>query len=140
MFIVSGIVVIYTLALLVFILPNVAQNIRSLEEKNAKLIQKEVITLVRNFYQDLAMFRRNAIAGHKRELKNLGGTVWSIISAKYDQSKPENIGLILKAHALEFQEILKDIYQRNRDRLSTEALKEKLKEYIRIYRFNNGYG
>ena len=57
MLIVSSVIVIYTLAISIFVIPKINDSIYSLEEKNAKEILSKVVTITKNVSKDLESFR-----------------------------------------------------------------------------------
>ena len=140
MLVVTGVIVIYTLSVSIFVIPKIDHSIYSLEEKNAKDILDKVVTITKNVSNDLISFKKNSLQRHKGELKKLTDTVWSIIQIKYEQSKPQNIGNVLKKRGDAFKQNLMDFYNKNKNKMSKDELKSKIKEYINIYRYNNlGY-
>jgi len=140
MFVVSSAIFMYTLAIYIFVIPKVSNNISSLEEKNAHDSLSKVVTIVQNFNNDLKSYEKLALKKHKSELKNLTDTVWSIIQAKYEKSKPQNIGDLLKIRAENFNRNLTRFYNLNKDSMSKKELKKAISTYIRIYRYDNGIG
>jgi signal transduction histidine kinase/CheY-like chemotaxis protein len=140
MFIVGVVVIGYTVALLYIVLPEVERSTKSLEEKNAKEALSKISIVVKNVYKDLESFKLNAFQNHKEELKNLTETVWSIIDAKYAESKPENIDASLRRRAESFKKNLMRFYLQNRDRMSEQALRQAIVDYVRIHRYNDDTG
>jgi signal transduction histidine kinase len=140
MLVVSSVIVIYALAITVFAIPKIDDSIRSLEERNAKEVLSKIVTISQNVANDLESFKKRSLVRHKKELKNLTDTTWSIIQAKYEQSKPENIGITLKHRGDEFKLNLMQFYNEHKNTISKEELKEKIKSYINMYRYNNGTG
>ncbi|MEA3288589.1 MAG: cache domain-containing protein [Campylobacterota bacterium] len=140
MLIVTSVIIVYTLAISIFVLPKIDNSIQYLEEKNAKEVLNKVVTLTKKVTTDLKSFENDALQKHKLDLINLTDTVWSIINAKYTQSKPENIGNVLKSRGEEFKFNLWNLYNKNKDKMSSKALKQKIKDYIEFYRYNNGTG
>ena len=142
MIVVSGVIVIYTLAILAFVVPKIDSSIQSLEEKNAKEILNKVVTITQNVSKDLKSFKKDSLQKHKDELKHLTDTVWSIIQTKYEQSKPENLHTILKDRGEMFKKNLIHFYNTNKDKMTQTQMKEAIKNYTKIYRhdsLNTGY-
>ncbi|MEA2099462.1 MAG: cache domain-containing protein, partial [Campylobacterota bacterium] len=140
MFIVTSVIVVYTVVLYLFALPKIDESIQNLEERNAKEILSKVVIITKNVSKDLDTFKRDSLKRHKSELKSLTDTVWSIIQAKYEQSKPENIGDVLKIRAEEFKLSLMQFYDKNKNIMGKKELEETIKNYINMYRYNNNAG
>ena len=140
MLIVTSVIVVYTLSISIFVIPKIDNSIQNLEKKNAKEILSKVVTLTKNVSSNLEDFKQRSLQRHKKELKSLTDTTWSIIQAKYNQSKPENIGDVLKIRGEEFRSNLMQYYNKNKDGMSSKELKEKIKNYVNIYRYNNNSG
>ena len=140
MFVVSSAIIIYTLALYIFVIPKVSDSIRSLEEKNAHDTLSMVTTIVQNFDNNLQSYKKLALQKHKSELKKLTDTVWSIIQAKYENSNPKNIDNLLKLRAKQFEKSLISFYNKNKSSMSDKELKKAIATYIKIYRYNDSLG
>ena len=138
--IVTSIIVIYTLAISIFAIPKIDESIQNLEEKNAKEILAKVATITKNVYKDLESYKQITLQKHKDELKNLTDVAWSIIQLKYNQSKSENIGILLKKRGDEFKINLMNFYHKNKNKMSKNELKNAIKNYINIHRYNNNTG
>jgi len=111
-----------------------------LEEKNAKEVLKKIVLIVNNVHKDLQSFKETILEKHKQELTNLTDTIWTIIHTKYNQSKLENVGEILKNRSIEFKSNLMKFYNNNKNTMSEEELKNAIINYININRYNNGTG
>ena len=96
MLVVSSVIVIYTMAISIFVIPKIDTSIRYLEEKNAKEILRKVVTITKNVSNNLKDFKQKSLQEHKRELKNLTDTVYSIVKTKYKEfkSKKEVMNLV----------------------------------------------
>lgn len=129
-----------SIVLLAVVVPLVEESIQKLEERNAQDILGKVVALTRNFQRDIEDYRQDILEKHKAELKNLTQTVWSIVKAKYEQSKPENIGEVLKERGEEFKKRLWEFYSTNKDKMSEEELKQAVIHFVQIYRYDNGAG
>ena len=139
-FMIIVLTLIYYFTILFFILPQVNSSLSRLEKKDAKDILNSIVVLTTNVHKNLEVYREIALQNHEKELKNLTDTVWSIISSKYEQSKPENIGKLLEKRSKEFEKNLLTFYNKNRYKMSKRALKKAIKNYINIYRYENGIG
>ena len=93
----------YNLVISLIILPKVDKKIIQLEEQSAKIALNKVALIVENVHKDLESFKKTALEQHKNELKSLTSTSWSLIKTKYEQSKPENINILLKEHGERFK-------------------------------------
>jgi len=138
--IVSVLIVGYVIATSIFVIPEINKTVLNLEEKNAKEILNKVVTISENVSKDLKKFEEFAIQRDKNELKNLTDVTWSIIQALYDQSKPENIGSVLEKRTNELETMIYAIYNRDKDKLPKKLLEQKIIDFIRDYRYNNGIG
>lgn len=140
MLVMIPLIVIYVLAIMFTILPKVNKTIISLEEEKAKESLSKVVVLSKNVAKDLSSFKKYAYETHKKNLKNLTDVEWSIIKTKYIESNPKNISNILKKKAEVFERKLIKFYNDNKNKYPKSLLKEKVKDFIRMYRYeNNGY-
>ncbi len=140
MLIVTGLIVGYIAAVFVFVLPRIDKSIQKLEEKNGKEVLNKVVTITENVSADLQRFKQTALQRHKDELKDLTDSIWSIIKAKYDQSKIENVGVLLKNRTKELESMAYEIFYKNQHTMPREKLKRKIINFIKNYRYNNGAG
>ncbi len=140
MVMVSAIILTYTFALLLIVLPQVENSTRTLEEKNGKEVLNKVSLLAQNMQLDLKNFKEHALQSHKTDLQNLTDAFWSIAETKYDQSRPENIGSILEDRGKKFKTNLLRFYNKNKGVLSTAELKQAIINYVNIFRYDNGSG
>ncbi len=138
--IISGVIFLYTFAIYTFALPQIDESIQNIEESKAKEILKKVVTIVNNVSKDLENFKKYSLNRHKEELKNLTDVTWSIVQTKYEESKLENAGKVLKKRAEEFKKDLLKFYNENKNKMTQEELKNAIKNYVQIYRYNNGTG
>jgi PAS domain S-box-containing protein len=90
MVMVSAIILTYTFALLLIVLPQVEKSTRSLEEKNGKEVLSKVSLLARNMQLDLEDFKKHALRNHKTTRKNLTDTFWSIEDIHKEVAKRKN--------------------------------------------------
>jgi len=72
------------------IIPKIDNTIESLEERNAKEILSKVTLIVKNVHRDLLSYKNAMLTRHKKELKNLTYTVYSMINTRYKQSTKVN--------------------------------------------------
>lgn len=140
MIMVTSIILIYVLSLTLIIVPKVTNKIKDIEEKNAKETLTKIVRIVKNVNKDLDSFRSISLQQQKKELRNLTDSIWSIINAKYEQSKIQNVGVILKNQGLEFEKNLNDFYYKNKNHMSKNELKKTIINFISIYRYNNNRG
>ena len=140
MFIVTSMIIIYTVAISFFAASKVESSIKDIEEKNAQEVLKKVSMIVNTVYEDLDSFRQITLQKQKNELVSLTDTIWSIIQTKYIQSKPENAGTLLKKRANEFKLDLMKFYLNNKDKMSLPQLKKAIITYMNINRYHNGTG
>jgi len=140
MFIVSSMIIIFSLSISFFSIPKVENSIKNLEEKNAKETLQNIVIIVNNVHKELKTFREFAVQKYKHELTSLTDSIWSIIQTKYNQSKPENIGIVLEDRAYEFKSNLIKFYNNNRNKMNEKELKKMILSYINIYRYNDETG
>jgi signal transduction histidine kinase/CheY-like chemotaxis protein len=136
----TAIIVTSTIFLLVIIIPTVENQIQELEEKHAKDILNKVVLLTKNVQKDLENYKNLALDWHKKELKHLTQSIESFVIAKYEQSKPENIGIVLKNRGETFKKYLIDFYNKNKSSMSEDELKKAVIDFVNIYRYENGAG
>jgi len=74
-----GLVVIYTAVTVFVAMPRIEESIRTLEEKNAKLVLDKVFTLTENVGNNLETYREIALQRHKRELRELTSVVVTML-------------------------------------------------------------
>ncbi len=86
MLIVTVLVAGYSIAVSIFIIPKINNDIKQLEEKNAKQILSKVVTIVKNVHNDLETFKESSLQRSKTELKHLTQTLWSMIDTRYYES------------------------------------------------------
>jgi PAS domain S-box-containing protein len=138
--IVSLIITIFTISIIVFVVPKINKTTIDLEKTNAKENLNKIVTIAKNVHSDLESFKEHSFSQHKRRLISLTEASWSIIEAKHEQSKPEHISQIVKNRALAFKAQLLDYYNKNIDKFDQLKLKEMITLYIRMYRYDkNGY-
>ncbi len=140
MLMVGAIILTYTCALLLIVLPQVEKSTRSLEEKNGKEVLKKVSLIAKSMQLDLENFKEHALLYHETELRNLTEAFWSIAENKYKQSRPENIGSILEDRGEKLKKDLLRFYNSNKAVMGTEELKQAIINYVNIFRYDNGSG
>ncbi|MEA3290497.1 MAG: cache domain-containing protein [Campylobacterota bacterium] len=140
MLIVSSVIIVYTLAISFFVVPTINDSIHTLEEKNAKEVLNKVVSITKNVTKDLNDFKVISLQNHKDKLKSLTDTTWSIIKTKYEQSKPQNIGDILKIQGDSFKDNIYEFYKKNRKTMDKDQLEKNIKSYINLHRYNDNTG
>ena len=134
------IISLFTFSIVYFVIPQINVVINDLEEVNAKQTLNNVVSIVNNVYEDMELVEKYSLETHKVHLKELTNTVWSVIETKYEESKPKNIGNILKERSKNFKVQLTEYYEKNKENMSEDELKEAIKSFIRGYRYDdNGY-
>ena len=139
-FIIISIVSLYIFSISSFVLPKINSTVETLEEKNAKEVLNKIKTLALNTNAELESYHKQILQKYKDELRHLTDTAWSIIQTKYENSKTENIGNLLKKRSNEFEKNFMSFYNKNKNTMSETELKEALKNYIKIYRYDNSIG
>ncbi len=77
------VLLIYTSVSIFFAVPKIDETIKGLEEKNAKLVLDKVVRLTESAGKDLAYFKNQALAWHKRELVDMTSVVTSMLESVY---------------------------------------------------------
>jgi signal transduction histidine kinase/DNA-binding response OmpR family regulator len=125
---------------MLFALPEISSSIYALEEKNAKTVLDKIVTTSKNVAKDLETYKLNSIQQHRDELRDLTEVALSLVKIKYEQSKPEKIGLALEQKGEEFKKNLTRVYEENKDRMSAADLKALIENFVRMYRYGEtGY-
>jgi len=140
MLIVGGVILTYTLSLLLIVLPIAENSTQALEEKNGKEVLNKVVLLTNNMQTDLEDFQEYALQSHKEGLKNLTNTFWSLVQAKYEQSHSDNIGSVLEERGGALEKNLAAFYAANKDVMNPEELKQAIINYVNIFRYDDGSG
>ena len=130
----------YIAVVTVFTIPKINDTIYALEERNGKEILNKMVTLASNVTKDLEAFKKRELENHKEKLKDLTSVAYSIINAKYQQSKSKNISTVLKQRAKELKTMLLDTYNKNKNSMSEKDLKTKIIEFAKEYRHSDGVG
>ncbi len=140
MVLVSIIILTYTFAILLIVLPRVETTTQHLEEKIGKDALNKVLLVTKTMQTNLENFQINALQYHKTELRNLTDIFWSTIQAKYNQSRPENIGSILQERGEELKESLTLFYNTNKNIMTSDELKHAIINFVNIFRYDHGSG
>lgn len=88
--VISSVVILYTIAIVFILLPQVTKNTIAFEEKEAKAQLEEITTIVYDAYLELEEFKKFAISEKKDELESLVTVVWDMFNAKYNELKDQN--------------------------------------------------
>ncbi len=91
LFLVIGLIIIYTIILAVFVIPKVEDSIHTLEEKNAKEALSKIVTISKNVYIDLESYKKDALEKHKKDLKETTDAVWTTLFKNKSITKDEII-------------------------------------------------
>ncbi len=79
LFLVLGLVTVYTAVTVFIAMPKIEESIRSLEEKNANLVLEKIVVLTENTGKNLQSYRKLALQQHKQELKELMSVVVTML-------------------------------------------------------------
>jgi signal transduction histidine kinase len=140
LFVMSAIILIYMAIISFFILPKASGIIKNLEEEKAKVVLSKVVTLSNNVAINLQNYKLSSEEFYKNKLKDLTQVALSIVKTKYEESKPENIGIMLKLKGDEFKKNLLKFYNKNKNKMSKQQLKQAIKDYVNIHRYDNNTG
>jgi len=77
----------YTIAIVFIALPQIDRTIKELEEQNAKEVLDKVVLLTNNVARSLEDFKKESLAKHKQELKNITDVVHSMMKDAYSETK-----------------------------------------------------
>ncbi len=91
-----SLIAVYTAAIYFTVGVKVNGIVKTMEEKNARESLSKVSAIANSVSRDLESFKRNTMRMHKKELRDLTETAWSLIAAKYRQSESGNAGSIKK--------------------------------------------
>jgi hypothetical protein len=83
---ISGIVIVSLILILsisTFLLPIIDNSIEKLEEKNAKIVLNQVVSMVNHRYDELLEYKKNALQRHKEALRDATDVTWSLIQNRY---------------------------------------------------------
>lgn len=138
--VIGVIISVFILSIYVFTMPKIETSLEILEEANSKEVLSKVVTLAKNVHQDLESFEKRSLENHKSKLSDLTKVAWGVIDNRYEQSKLENIDLVIIERGKQFRQDLDSFYREYKDRISQAKLKETLANYIRIRRFDNDSG
>ncbi|MEA1924063.1 MAG: cache domain-containing protein [Pseudomonadota bacterium] len=134
------IIAVYTGAIIFFVSPRIEERVIYLEEKTGKAHLQEVTTVVETAARELKSYEQNSIAMHKEELGNITEVAFKLVEELYNSSQPEAV----KEHILNkvnaFRDNLLRYYDQSQKHFSPEEIKKIIKEFVRLYRYDNGAG
>jgi len=134
------IIAVYTGAIIFFVSPRIEERVIHLEEKTGKAHLQEVTTVVDTSARELKSYELNSIAMHKEELRNITEVAFKLVEELYNSSQPEAV----KEHILNkvnaFRDNLLRYYDQSQKNFSPEEIKQIIKEFVRLYRYDNGTG
>ena len=130
----------YTGAIIFFVSPKIEERVIHLEEETGKAHLQEIATVVDTAARELKSYEQNSIAMHKEELKNITEVAFKLVEGLYKASQPEAV----KEHILNkvnaFRDNLLRYYDQSQKNFSSEEIKQIIKEFVRLYRYDNGAG
>ncbi|MEA3333321.1 MAG: cache domain-containing protein [Pseudomonadota bacterium] len=134
------IIAIYTAAIIFFVSPRIEERVIHLEEKTGKAHLQEITTVVDTAARELKSYEQNSIAMHKEELGNITEVAFKLVEELYNSSQPEAV----KEHILNkvnaFRDNLLRYFDRSQKYSSPEKIEGIIKEFVRLYRYDNGSG
>ena len=134
------IVAVYTGVIVFFVTPKIEERTIHLEEKAGKAHLQAITTVVDTAARELQSYEQNSIAMHKEELENLTEVVFNLVKKLYESSRPEAVKEHIKSKADAFKEILQNYYELNRQHYSPKEIKKIIKEFVKLYRYDEGRG
>ena len=134
------IVAIYTAVIMLFVSPKIAERAIYLEEKTGKAHLQEIATVVDSTARELKSYHKSSIIQHKNELKNVTDVAFTLVNELYTSSQPESIRKQLLSEARSFKKNLTVFYQRSLRDSSPEEIRQSIKNFIMLHRYNNGSG
>jgi len=140
MLMVVGIIVFFSIVISTIAIPKVDSTIEALEERNAKEVLYKIVDLIKHYNQDLEDYKKLSLNNYKTRLQEVTNLSLSILNKNYEQSKPKNIGNILKQRGEEFKQNLTNFYNKNKNKMSKLELKTAIINYTNLYRHSNGIG
>lgn len=131
MLVVSSIILIYTLAIYLFILPQMHHVSQKLEEKNAHEALSKITLVAQNTYKDMKAYEEIGIEQHKEKLRNAVNIVIALLRAKYTETSSENITHTLKTKAEQLNNEMHAFYRAHQTDMKSEALHAALMTQIK---------
>lgn len=132
--------ILYSIAMIFVVSPNIEEKITSLEKQVAQTKLDEMLTIVRSTSKELEDFRKNSIKIHKQELKNIISIAESELHRLYDETKPENISKLITSQMKEFLLLLANKYKELQGTHSKKEIEQILIALVQNYSFDEGIG
>jgi signal transduction histidine kinase len=85
---IAVLILLYTISVLLFIVPMVQQNSYEQEKKNAKMLLENTAKIVQNSYNELKLYEKNTLESRQKEIKDIIQMVLRLAS-KYQQRVQE---------------------------------------------------
>ncbi len=136
----TTIIALYTGVIVFFISPRIEGRTIYLEEKTGKAHLQEITTVVDSTAQQLRSYEKNSIDFHKEELKNITDVAFTLVEELYTSSQPEAVKEHILSEVKTFRDNLSILFQHSPQHDSSKDIQEFIKEFIRLYRYNNGTG
>jgi len=121
----------YTLATILFTLPEIDRNVMALEEKNGKAVLDKVVTLSKNVANSLDNFKQESLRRHKEELKNIIDIAASSIRFELDRIKDDNIDKMMEEKGELFKNNFITFYRSNISHLDMQSIKKISLNYLK---------
>ena len=135
-----AIIALYTGVIVFFVSPRIEERTIYLEEKTGKAHLQEIATVVDSTVQELKSYEKNSIALHKGELKNITDVAFTLVEEFYTSSQPEAVQEYILSEVTTFRDNLSNFYQHNQQHDSPQDIQKFIKEFVKLYRYDNGKG
>ena len=77
----------YTIAVSIFVIPKIENSIYSLEKKNSKILLHEIVSISNTVHTDIGYFQKVALGIHKKSLHHINSIAYFILQNSYDKYK-----------------------------------------------------
>ncbi|MCD6346224.1 MAG: cache domain-containing protein, partial [Bacteroidales bacterium] len=134
------IIAVYTGAIIFFVSPRIEERVVYLEEKTGKAHLQEIVTVVETASRELKSYEQNSIIMHKEELKNITEVAFRIVDELYKSAQPDAVKKHILKEVNAFRDNLRHYFTQNQKNFSTDEIKQIIKEFVRLYRYDDGTG
>ncbi len=134
------IIAIYTGVIIFYVSPQIEKRVVHLEEKTGKAHLQEITTVVDTAARELNSYEQNSIVMHKEELRNITEVASRLVEELYKSSQPEQLKKHILIEVNSFRDNLLSYYDQSQASFSTAEIKEIIKDFVRLYRYDSGTG
>lgn len=134
------IVAVYTAVMVLFVAPQIEEQIINLEEITGKTHLQEITTVVESTARELKNYHENSILEHKDQLKNITDVAFTLVEELYASSQPVAVKKHILSEVDTFKNNLLNFYQQKKDHASRKEIQKFIKEFVSQYRYDGGSG